>query len=154
VQDIAGLKLVIDLKPALDDQILDKRLLREFNENPNKQLNNLLKNLLPQKMIEPVIKLSRIEPDRAVNSIRKDERKNLLHILKNLTFTLTRFRPLKEAIITSGGVLVNEIDPRTMESRIVDDLYFAGEIIDVDSHTGGFNLQIAFATGFLAGSNA
>ncbi len=154
IQDIRGIKLVIDLKPALDTATLDKRLLREIDEFPNKLFHNLLKHLLPQKMINVIVKLSGIEADRPAHSIRKEERLILLNLLKEMTMTLTCFRPLSEAIITSGGVCVNEIDPRSMESRLASHLFFAGEVIDVDAYTGGYNLQIAFSTGYLAGLKA
>ncbi len=154
IQDIRGIKLVIDLKPALDTTTLDKRLLREIDEYPSKLFHNLLKHLLPQKMISVIVKLSGIDADRPAHSIRKEERKILLNLLKEMTMTLTCFRPLSEAIITSGGVCVNEIDPRSMESRLESHLFFAGEVIDVDAYTGGYNLQIAFSTGYLAGLKA
>ncbi|MCF7920623.1 MAG: NAD(P)/FAD-dependent oxidoreductase [Candidatus Cloacimonetes bacterium] len=150
---INNLILEIDLKPALDEMALDKRLLRDIAENSNRQLNNLLKELLPAKMIPVIIRLSGIAEDRVANSIRKEERKVLINLLKHLRMTLTGFRPVKEAIITSGGICVDEIEPRTMESRIEPGLFFAGEIIDVDAYTGGYNLQIAFSTGFVAGDN-
>jgi predicted Rossmann fold flavoprotein len=154
LKNFDDIKLVIDLKPALDDKALDKRLLREIEQNHSKQFHNLLKSLLPQKMIAEIVKLSGIEAERPSHSIKKDERKKLVKLLKELTITVTGFRPLAEAIITSGGIYTNEIDPHTMQSRLVEGLFFAGEIIDVDAYTGGFNLQIAFSTGWLAGSSA
>ncbi|MDP8211260.1 MAG: NAD(P)/FAD-dependent oxidoreductase [Candidatus Stygibacter australis] len=154
IKNFESIKLIIDLKPALDEKALDKRLLREIELNHNKQYQNMLKSLLPQKMISVIVKLSEIEPDRPAHSINKIERKRLIKLLKEMTITLTKFRPLAEAIVTSGGICVNEIDPHTMQSRLVEGLYFAGEIIDVDAYTGGFNLQIAFSTGFMAGKNA
>ncbi|MCF7911821.1 MAG: NAD(P)/FAD-dependent oxidoreductase [Candidatus Cloacimonetes bacterium] len=153
-KDSREVKLVIDLKPALDEKALDNRLLREIEQNHGKHYHNLLKSLLPQKMIDVIVNLSGIEPDRPAHSIKKDERKKLIRILKELTITITGFRPLAEAIITSGGICVNEIDPHTMQSRLIEGLFFAGEIIDVDAYTGGYNLQIAFSTGFMAGSHA
>lgn len=144
----------IDLKPALDTSALDKRILRDFEQMKNKDFINSLDELLPKKLIPVIVKLSGISPHKKVNEITKVERTSLVNLIKNLKFDIKGFRPIKEAIITSGGVSVKEINPGTMESKIVDGLYFAGEIIDVDAYTGGFNLQIAFSTGYLAGSNA
>lgn len=146
--------LKIDLKPALDEKTLDKRLLRDFSENKNKDFINSLSALLPSKLIPVVVQLSGINERKKVNEITKAERQALVGILKGLTLTLCEKRPLSEAIITSGGVSVREINPKTMESKIVSGLYFAGEVIDVDAYTGGFNLQIAFSTGYLAGKSA
>jgi len=143
--------LKIDLKPALTEEKLDLRLLRDFEKEKNKLFRNSLSDLLPQKLIEPIIKLSGINPNKQVNEVTKIERANLVKILKNLTITVTGFRPINEAIVTSGGVSIKEINPKTMESKIVSGLYFAGEIIDVDAYTGGFNLQIAYSTGYVAG---
>lgn len=143
--------LKIDLKPALNEEKLDLRLLRDFEKEKNKLFKNSLDELLPQKLIEPIIKLSSINPNKQVNQVTKIERANLIRILKNLTITLTGFRPINEAIVTSGGVSIKEINPKTMESKIVSGLFFAGEIIDVDAYTGGFNLQIAYSTGYVAG---
>lgn len=143
--------LKIDLKPALNEEKLDLRLLRDFEKEKNKLFKNSLDELLPQKLIEPIIKLSGINPNKQVNEVTKIERANLIRILKNLTITLTGFRPINEAIVTSGGVSIKEINPKTMESKIVSGLFFAGEIIDVDAYTGGFNLQIAYSTGYVAG---
>lgn len=148
-----SIELIIDLKPALDAQKLDLRIRRDFEEFTNKSFKNSLDKLLPQKMIEPIISLSGIEPDKKVNTITKEERTKLGGIIKNLKLTISKFRPLEEAIITSGGISVKEINPKTMESKIVKGLYFAGEVIDVDAYTGGFNLQIAYSTGFTAGLN-
>lgn len=145
--------LSIDLKPALDTDTLDKRLLRDFSENKNKIYSNVLSGLLPAKMIPVFIALSEIDPSKKVNEITREERKRICDLLKNMSFTVTGTRPVDEAIITSGGVAVNEINPSTMCSRIVKGLYFAGEIIDVDGYTGGYNLQIAFSTGYLAGKS-
>jgi len=141
----------IDLKPALDDKTLDNRILSDFSKYQNKDLINALGDLLPQKMIAPMIKISGIDPRKKVNSISKEERRSLLNSIKNLEVKITGARPIKEAIITAGGVKVKEIDPKTMESKLVPGLYFAGEIIDCDAYTGGFNLGIAFSTGYLAG---
>ncbi len=146
-------KIVIDLKPALDEQALDKRIQRDFAENTNKDFINSLDKLLPNKLIPVVVKLSGIEPSTKVNQITRGQRQELVRLLKNLTVNISDFRPLNEAIITSGGVDVREINPKTMQSKLVDNLYFAGEVIDVDAYTGGFNLQIAFSTGILCGKN-
>jgi predicted Rossmann fold flavoprotein len=146
--------LKIDLKPALDEQQLDKRLMRDFEKFSRKHFINSLDELLPKALIPVVTELSGIEPHREVNSITKEERRAFAALLKNLPLTVKGFRPIEEAIITSGGVKVSEINPSTMESRLVKNLYFAGEIIDVDAYTGGFNLQIAFSTGHLAAENA
>ena len=145
------IKLHIDLKPALVKEKLEERILRDFEENKNKAFKNSLDKLLPQKLINTVIELSNINPDKKVNEITKKERQNLTTLLKDLSFTIKGFRTIDEAIITSGGINIKEINPKTMESKIVKNLYFAGEIIDVDSYTGGFNLQIAYSTGYVAG---
>lgn len=144
----------IDLKPALDMVQLDKRICRDFEKYSRKQLINALDELLPKALIPIVIELSGIKKERVVNSITKEERHRLAEILKGLKLTVKGFRPIDEAIITSGGVKTSEINPSTMESRLTEGLFFAGEMIDVDAYTGGFNLQIAFSTGFLAGENA
>lgn len=146
-----NIKLIIDLKPALTEEKLDQRILRDFEELKNKNFKNSLDKLLPQKLISPIINLSNIKSDKKVNEITKTERNRLAFLLKNFEIDIKSFRPIEEAIITSGGVSVKEINPKTMESKIVKDLYFAGEIIDVDSYTGGFNLQIAYSTGYTAG---
>ena len=145
--------LKIDLKPALDEEKLDSRVLRDFEKDKNKFFKNSLNELLPQKLIEPIISLSGISPNKKVNEITKQERTKLVKLLKNFTVVITDFRPINEAIVTSGGISIKEINPKTMESKIVQGLYFAGEIIDVDAYTGGFNLQIAYSTGFVAGNN-
>ena len=145
--------LSIDLKPALAEEILDERILRDFEQEKNKEFKNSLDKLLPKKMIEPIIKLSGIVPNKKVNEITKKERKHLVQILKNLEIILDGFRPIDEAIITAGGISIKEINPKTMESKLIKNLYFAGEIIDVDAYTGGFNLQIAYSTGYTAGMN-
>ena len=152
--DISQLKLSIDLKPALDEKTLDARLLSDFSKNSNKDLINSLGDLLPSKMISPFIEVSGIDPRKKVNAITKEERKALLNNFKSFEIPLTGYRPIEEAIITSGGIEVKEITPKTMESKLVSGLYFAGEIIDVDAYTGGYNLQIAFSTGYLAGKSA
>lgn len=145
--------LNIDLKPALTLDKLDERILRDFNEEKNKAFKNSLDKLLPKKMIPIIIQLSEINPDKKVNEITKKERNKLAQILKKLEIKIDGFRPIEEAIITSGGINIKEINPKTMESKIVRNLYFAGEIIDVDAYTGGFNLQIAYSTGYTAGMN-
>ena len=142
--------LSIDLKPALSEEMLDARILRDFDEFKNKDFKNSLEKLLPQKMIPYVISTSKIFPEKKVNEITKMERRGLVHLLKNLEVSIEGFRPIEEAIVTAGGVCTKEINPKTMESKIVKNLFFAGEIIDVDAYTGGFNLQIAYSTGFLA----
>ena len=144
--------LKIDFKPALSTKKLDDRILRDFTEFKNKQFKNSLEKLLPHKLINPIIKLSKIDPDKKVNEITKEERTRLVDLLKNFTIEIKGFRPIDEAIVTSGGIKISEINPKTMESKLIRNLYFAGEIIDVDSYTGGFNLQIAYSTGFVAGS--
>ena len=149
-----GVKIKIDLKPALSEQQLDTRILRDFSQQKNKHIINALDALMPKKLIPIVIKLADIEPHKAVCEITREERKRLLDILKGLTLNITDFRPINEAIITSGGVKTSEINSSTMESKLVSGLYFAGEIIDVDGYTGGFNLQAAWSTGYLAGLNA
>ena len=144
-------QLKIDLKPALSEEKLDARILRDFDKDKNKFFKNSLNELLPQKLIEPVIALSKIDGNKRVNEITKQERQNLVKLLKEFSITISEFRPINEAIVTSGGVSIKEINPKTMESKLVEGLYFAGEIIDVDAYTGGFNLQIAYSTGFVAG---
>lgn len=152
--DISELTLSIDLKPALDEKTLDLRLLSDFKENANKDFINSLSALLPTKMIEPFVKACGIDGRKKVNSITKDERRAILNTLKDFRIPLSALRPIEEAIITSGGVSVKEINPKTMESKLIPGLYFAGEVIDVDAYTGGFNLQIAYSTGYIAGKNA
>ena len=147
------IKLNIDLKPALSEEKLNARILRDFETSKNKEIKNALNDLLPQKLILPVIKLSQIDENKKVNSITKEERERIVKVLKNFIITINGFRPIEEAIITAGGVNIKEINPKTMESKIINGLYFAGEIIDVDAYTGGFNLQIAYSTGYTAGIN-
>ena len=144
----------IDLKPALDDKKLDARLLSDFSKYSNKDFLNSLSDLLPQKMIETVVAMSGIDGRKKVNSITREERARLSEVIKHFKISLSHFRPIAEAIVTKGGVSVKEIDPKTMQSRLVEGLFFAGEMIDVDAYTGGFNLQIAFSTGYTAGENA
>ena len=144
----------IDLKPALDEQKLDSRILRDFEEEKNRDFANSLDKLLPKSIIPVIISLSGIAPDTKVNQISREQRSRLCGVLKALRLDITGFRPIEEAIITGGGISVKEINPSTMESKLVSGLFFAGEIIDADAYTGGFNLQIAFSTGHLAGKNA
>lgn len=152
--DISTLTLSIDLKPALDEKTLDTRLLNDFKQNANKYFINSLSGLLPSKMIEPFISVTGIDARKKINAITKEERKAILSTLKDFRIPLSSFRPIEEAIVTSGGIEVKEISPKSMESKLVPGLFFAGEVIDVDAYTGGFNLQIAFSTGYLAGKSA
>ncbi|MBQ6630575.1 MAG: NAD(P)/FAD-dependent oxidoreductase [Romboutsia sp.] len=144
-------KIVLDLKPALDEEKLDKRVQRDFQKYTNKKFENALDDLLPKKLIPIIINLSNIDKDTVVHQISREQRKSLVHLLKNITLNVKRYRPIEEAIITSGGIKVSEINSSTMESKLIEGLFFAGEVIDVDAYTGGFNLQIAFSTGYLAG---
>ena len=146
-----NIKLIIDLKPALSIEKLDTRIQRDFFENKNKEFKNSLNDLLPQKLIYPVIQLSAIDANKKVNEITKEERLRLVKLLKNFSIVISGFRPLEEGIVTSGGISIKEINPKTMESKMIKGLFFAGEIIDVDAYTGGFNLQIAYSTGYTAG---
>lgn len=148
-----NLNFKIDLKPALDVSKLDDRILKDFQKYSNKWIKNALDDLLPQRIIPLIIQLSGIDPDSIINQITKRERENLTYIIKNFPLSFKKLRPIEEAIVTSGGISVNEINPSTMESKILPNLYFAGEVIDVDALTGGFNLQIAYSTGHLAGIN-
>lgn len=143
--------LNIDLKPALVEEKLDERILRDFQEIKNKQFKNSLDKLLPQKLIPVVVKRSDIPANKPIHEITREERKSLVHLLKNFTIKIKGFKSIEEAIITSGGIQIKEINPKTMQSKKVKGLYFAGEVIDVDSYTGGFNLQIAYSTGYTAG---
>lgn len=147
------IKLIIDLKPALDNNTLDLRIRRDFEEFKNKEFKNSLEKLLPQKLIPVIIELSNIDPFKRVNEITREERTYLVNLIKNFEVEITGFRSVEEAIVTAGGVSIKEINPKTMESKIISGLYFAGEIIDVDAYTGGFNLQIAYSTGYTAGLN-
>ncbi len=148
------ISISINLKPALTAEVLDKRIQRDFEKFARKQLKNSLGELLPAKMIDVIIDLSHIDPDKFVHQITKVERARLQDQITNLTFTITGTRPVSEAIVTAGGIQVKEINPKTMESKLVEGLYFAGEVIDIDGYTGGFNLQAAFSTGYVAGQNA
>lgn len=144
-------KLYLDLKPALSEEQLDKRLLRDFEEQKNKQFKNALGGLFPSKLIPIMVMLSDIDGEKKVNAVTKEERRGFVTLMKNLPLTVTGTRTYAEAIITQGGVAVKDIDPSTMESKRMKNLYFAGEVLDLDAHTGGFNLQIAWSTGHLAG---
>lgn len=149
--DFKDIKLCLDLKPALTEEKLDERVQRDFDKFSRKQFKNSLEDLLPQKLIPVIIELSKIDQFKPVHQITKEERKRLVALLKNLEITIIGARPIKEAIVTAGGIKVSEINPSTMESKKISGLYFAGELIDVDAYTGGFNLTIAFSTGYLAG---
>lgn len=146
-------KIHIDLKPALDEEKLDNRILRDFEELKNKQFKNSLGLLLPKKMVEPMVSIIGIDPEKRINEITKEERKTIVKNLKNLELTINGFRGIEEAIVTKGGISIKEINPKTMESKLIQGLYFAGEIIDLDAFTGGFNLQIAWSTGYVAAQN-
>ena len=149
-----SLELQIDLKPALSEEQLDQRVIRDFEENRNKQFKNAVHKLFPAKLIPVMISLSGIDPDKKVNEISKEERQRFVKLMKAFPATLTGLRDYNEAIITKGGVNVKEINPATMESKIVPGVYFAGEVLDLDALTGGFNLQIAWSTAYAAGMNA
>lgn len=148
-----GYNIIIDLKPALDPDALDKRIQRDFSDFKNKDIINSLSKLLPKKLIPVIVELWGVPAHKKVNEITREERKNLVHLLKNFKVNISDFYSIDSAIITRGGVDVKEINPKTMRSKIIDNLFFAGEIIDVDAYTGGFNLQIAFSTGRLCGEN-
>lgn len=152
VQD-KELQLVIDLKPALTVEQLDQRVLRDFEENMNKQFKNAIGKLFPTKLIPIMLELSEIDPDKKVNLISKEERQQFVSLIKNFSMTITGLRDFNEAIITKGGIKVKEINPSTMESKLVEGLYFVGEVLDLDALTGGFNLQIAWSTAYAAGSS-
>lgn len=141
----------IDLKPALTVEQLDKRVLHDFEEAKNKQFKNSIGKLFPAKMIPAILELSGIDPDKKVNEITKEERAGFIRLIKAFPVTLTGLRSFKEAIITKGGIKVKEVNPSTMESKLVRHLYFCGEVLDLDALTGGYNLQIAWSTGYLAG---
>ena len=153
-KDIRGYRLCIDLKPALDNEKLDERILRDFTEQKNKQLKNSLNKLFPTKLIDEVIYQSRIDLEKKVNLLTKEERHRLINATKNLEFTLSSTRGFNEAIVTKGGVEVSQINPKTMESKHVKGLFFAGEVLDLDAFTGGYNLQIAWSSGYAAGEGA
>lgn len=147
------MQLVIDLKPALTNEQLDARVLRDFEENKNKQFKNAIGKLFPSKLIPVMLSLSGIDPEKKINEISKEERQGFVHLIKHFEMTITGTRDFNEAIITQGGVLTKEINPSTMESKLVPRLYFVGEVLDLDALTGGFNLQIAWSTGYAAGSS-
>lgn len=151
--DLNRVRLSLDLKPALTAEQLDDRLLREFSSAPNKSIASVMKNLLPSSLIKEVLSRSGIDSDKKVNSITKRERSSLLTTLKSFDMIVSGLRPMEEAIVTCGGVDVKQINPKTMESKLVRGLYFCGEVLDVDAFTGGFNLQIAFSTGYAAGNS-
>lgn len=148
------IELVIDLKPALSFEVLDKRIQRDFEKYTNKEFKNSLNDLLPQKLISPIINLSKIDKEKKVHQITREQRENLVNIVKNLKINISGFMPLDMAIVTSGGINTKEINPKTMESKILKGLYVVGELLDVDAYTGGYNLQIAFSTGVAAGKNS
>ena len=147
------LTLEIDLKPALDVEMLHKRILRDFEENQNRQFKNAVGKLFPAKLVPVMVRLSGILPEKKVNVISREERSNFVHFIKHLKMTLTKLRDYDEAIITKGGISTKEIDPKTMESKLMKGVYFAGEVLDLDALTGGFNLQIAWSTGYAAGKS-
>jgi predicted Rossmann fold flavoprotein len=153
VNDNKSLNVSINLKPALTDEELDKRLQKDFQKFINKDFKNALDELLPQKLIDVIVRLSEIDENKKVNSITREERKRLIHLIQNLDFSIKGLRPVEEAIVTAGGIDTKEIDPSTMKSKLVHNLSFAGEVIDVDAYTGGYNIQIAISTGYLAGKN-
>ncbi len=153
VKDKKEVMLTIDFKPALTAQKLDNRLLREFLHNPNKQLNTIFKDLLPAGLIEEFLRVACVSAEKRGNQVSKEERRSLVYTLKKLTFAVTGTRPIQEAIVTRGGISTKEINPKTMESRIIPGLFFCGEIIDVDALTGGYNMQAAFSTGYIAGAS-
>ena len=146
-------KVILDLKPALDEETLDKRIQKDFKKYTNSKFEKALDDLLPQKLIPYIIKLSEIDKDTLVHQISREQRRSLVNLLKNVEFNIKNYKSIDEAIVTSGGIKTNEINSSTMESKLVEGLFFAGEVIDVDAYTGGFNLQIAFSTGYLAAIN-
>lgn len=150
-QKQGSIQLVIDFKPALTVEKLNLRILRDFEALKNKEFKNSLNGLLPHKLVPIIIEKTQISKEKQVNSITKEERQRLVQTLKQFTLTISGFRPIEEAIITAGGVSIKEINPKTMESKRIKNLYFAGEVMDVDAYTGGFNLQIAYSTGYVAG---
>jgi predicted Rossmann fold flavoprotein len=153
LQNKNRVEVAIDLKPALDEQKLDNRLIRDLNEHGNKKLHNIFRLWLPASMIPVFVDLLAIDAEKQCNQVSSKERKQILYLLKNLVFKISNYRSFKEAIITSGGINTKEISQKTMESKIVKGLYFAGEMIDLDAETGGYNLQIAYSTGWLAGDS-
>ena len=154
VGNVKDMTLSIDLKPAMSAEELDKRVLSDFNKNINKRFKNSLDELLPKSLIPYIIGVTGISPEKPLNSVTKEDRSKIVETLKNLKFGVAALGSLNEAVVTSGGVSVSEINPKTMESKLVHGLYFAGEVLDVDALTGGFNIQIALSTGFVAGKSA
>ena len=148
------IRIQIDFKPALDFVKLDKRIQRDFEKSPKKLFKNGLSELLPKKLIPVIVRLSGIDPDKKVNSITKEERRKLVHLLKEFNLEVKELESFKRAIITAGGINLNEIDQKTMKSKLIDNLYFAGEILNLDGPTGGYNLQVCWATGYIAGESA
>ena len=153
INRLDNVDLIIDLKPALDEETLNKRMLRELSENKGKAISTIMRSLLPKALIPCVLKQAGINSDINASELKTQFRKNIVYALKNLKFKVKKLRPIEEAIVTAGGVNVREINPKTMESKIISNLYFAGEVIDVDAFTGGYNLQLAFSTGYVAGAN-
>lgn len=154
LQNNQTVEITVDLKPALDDQKLDNRLIRDLNEHGKKRLDNIFRNWLPASMIPVFIELLELDPEKECHQVSGKERKQIRNLMKNLRFEVSHNRSFKEAIITAGGIVTSEISPKTMESKLVAGLYFAGEMIDLDAETGGYNLQIAYSTGWLAGNSA
>jgi predicted Rossmann fold flavoprotein len=154
LQNNQNVEISIDLKPALDEQKLDNRLIRDLNEHGKKRLDNIFRNWLPASMIPVFIELLELDPEKECHQVSGKERKQIRNLMKNLRFEISHNRSFKEAIITAGGITTTEISPKTMESKLISGLYFAGEIIDLDAETGGYNLQIAYSTGWLAGNSA
>lgn len=154
VGNLKDMTLTVDLKPAMTDEELDKRVLNDFNKNINKRFKNSLDELLPKSLIPYIIEVTGISPEKPLNSITKEDRSKLVHTLKNLRFGIASLGSINEAVVTSGGVNVSEVNPKTMESKLVPGVYFAGEVLDVDALTGGFNIQIALSTGYVAGKSA
>lgn len=153
-KDLNNVDIYVDLKPALSNEMLDLRLVREFKENNLKELSSVMRSLLPKSLISLVLRQAKVKMSKNCSEITVGERTSIVHTLKNLKFSVKKLRPIDEAIITSGGISVKEVNPKTMESKLVNGLFFAGEVLDVDAFTGGFNLQIAFSTGYVAGKNA
>jgi predicted Rossmann fold flavoprotein len=145
--------LCIDLKPALNNETIDNRLVREFALEGNKQISSIIRGYVPQSLVDLIIKNSKISPKAKCAEITKKQRTDIINALKNLNFKVKKLRPIEEAIVTSGGIDVKYVNPKTMESKLIKGLYFAGEVLDVDCFTGGFNIQTAFSTGYLAGKS-
>lgn len=152
-KDLKNIRLSIDLKPALTQDVLNERLIREFKENNVKNLSTAMRSLLPKALIDVVLRQAGVRGQKNCSEITTEERFRIVSVLKNLAFSVKKLRPVEEAIVTAGGVSVSEVNPKTMESKIISGLYFAGEVLDLDAYTGGYNLQIAWSTGFVAGNN-